>query len=147
MLYSAFSVLWPTPYTFKGPTSRENVVLVNVSQMYTISACYYSYLLYSVKSSNFVILFSKNIFFRWTFFRLPNNFFRHWSLYRMYLNNGESHFCLRQCLKVEFLCFHRMTKLDDCHLISSPSQICIVAMMALNRGCECRNHFLKQCIL
>ncbi len=101
----------------------------------------------TVKSSNFVLLFSKTIFFHWTFFRLPNNFFWHWSLYRMFLNDYESHFCLRQCLKVEFLGFQRMTKLDDCHLISSLLQICVVAMTTLNRGCECQNHFFDQYIL
>jgi hypothetical protein len=35
----------------------------------------------TVKSSNFVILLSENIFFHQTFFILPHNFFWYWSLY------------------------------------------------------------------
>jgi hypothetical protein len=77
----------------------------------------------TVKSSNFVILFSENIFFHQTFFRWPHFVFRYWNLYRMCLAMVHIHFALHQCLIPKMLFFLRVTKLGDRHLISSPSQI------------------------
>jgi hypothetical protein len=79
----------------------------------------------TVKSSNFVILFSENIFFHQTFFRWPYFVFRYWNLYRMCLASVHIYFALRQCLIPKILFFLRLTKLGGRHLISSPSQIYI----------------------
>jgi len=98
-----------------------------------------SLLLYTVKSSNFVILSGENIFFRQTFLRLPTDFFRYWSLYRMGLGIDQGNFDLLNALGLKNSFFRRVTKLGYRHLISSPPKVCKVTMRTLNRGCECSN--------
>ncbi len=89
---------------------------------------------HTVKSSNFVILFSENIFFLQTFFRWPYFVFWYWNLSRMCLAIVYIHFALRQCLIPKMLFFLRLTKLGDRHLISSPSQINITKQEFKSRG-------------
>ncbi len=57
------------------------------SMIISIELPFYSQMLWfnTVKSSNFVTLFSENIFFLQTFFWWPHIIFRYWNLYRMCL--------------------------------------------------------------
>ncbi len=55
-------------------------------------------LIFTVKSSNFVIVFSENIFLLPTLFRRPHLIFRYWSLYRMCLTIVKLQIVLWQCL-------------------------------------------------
>ncbi len=103
--------------------------------------------IHTVKSSNFVILFGEKIFFCLTLFWLPHNFFWYWSLYSMGLGIDQSHFSLSQWLCLENWFFHRVTKLEDSLLNSSPSQVKIGAMAKSDRGCKDRHCFLYNKIL
>jgi hypothetical protein len=90
---------------------------------------------HTVKSSNFVILLSENIFFRQTFLRLPNIFLQYWSLYSNGLGTGQRYFGLGHCLDLENSFFCRVTKLGDRLLISSPSTVTNVTLTTVDRGC------------
>jgi hypothetical protein len=71
---------------------------------------------HTVKSSNFVTLLDENIFLHKTFLTSPHTFFRYWNLYRWGLCIGRGHVGLG--FEISF--FPWVTKLEDCHLISSP---------------------------
>ena len=105
------------------------------------------YILSTVKSSNFVILLSENIFFHRTFLWVPQDFFRYWNLYSNDLGIGQSHFGLGHCLGLENSVFRRVTKLGGHLLISSPSKVFKVTMMTGNRGCKCPHCFCDGKIL
>jgi hypothetical protein len=92
-------------------------------------------IVHTVKSSNFVILLSENIFFRRTFLRLPNDFFQYWNLYSNGLGIGQSHYGLGHCLGLENSFFRRVTKLGDRLFISSPSPVSKGTMTTVDRGC------------
>ncbi len=108
MCFPFLSFLWVEYFGIIFPPNRVTITVVRQDFSHT------------VKASNFVILFNKNIFFRRSFLRLPHNFFQYWNLYRKCLAIGSSYFSLRWCLGLEnsFLC--KVTKLEDRHFISSP---------------------------
>ncbi len=92
----------------------------------------------TVKSSNFVILLSEDIFFLQNFLRLPHNFFWYWSLYRRGLSILLKLFWPWTIATPRNFVFFFV---EDYNLISSTSKVFKVTMATADRGCEGRHFF------